>query len=68
MYQFWRDECAKDGELGMMAARNHCGAAAMGMPADDITTGSILPSPVQVLEAPLGVATAPARVLTGPLQ
>lgn len=45
-YQFWREDCRRDGQLGLVndVVRAHCGAAALGLRDADIATGSIRPA------------------------
>lgn len=42
-YQFWREDCRRDGQLGLVneGTLRHCSPAALGLADQDIATGSI---------------------------
>lgn len=46
-YQFWREDCRRDGQMGLVngAVLAHCGAAALGLSEAELATGSIRQAP-----------------------
>lgn len=43
IYQFWREDCRQDGQLGLVneGTVRHCSRAALGLADQDIATGSV---------------------------